>query len=445
VLRLTGAKMRYSHMPFLYPGGIAFASAPEDAHPVVWKLGLGKYIHSAGRLHTGLPEDIVECSPSMVDEGGGVHAVYFVAQLPTGYALHRLPVRGFVPIGPATPVSLADISGNIRAGTVNAFCRAADYAEAMTIAIHPHGHDVQYLPYDRIGLDSVARITFEYDRPWNLLISGGVAGASHTILYDAKEGRAFRIMVGDSGVYKGNVFNSRLAYAVKLPGAHEAREIRFAGPGEWRTEDVRPGAAPAMFVPLFNAEGNLPEAAPAAESAISSYRRQQRESLLASCRTGVYCAFCRGNHRLRKKLECLGIVDRDGNGCPRGLAWDVPPAALAAIRPGVAWTPSVWCERFMVGVTPAKCQQCIAIRNGGDPDAAARWLQRLAGLRRKMACASRVKTDARRIQECCGRPEKEIAVYHCTLRNVEAEPDDCWRCVDRTPPPLHESAGGAPC
>jgi len=154
---------------------------------------------------------------------------------------------------------------------------------------------------------------------------------------------------------------------------------------------------------------------------------------------------CRNHKATRADLETLGIVDRDGNGCPRGLAWDVPPAALAAIRPGSASTPPVWCERYMVGTTPAYCQQCVAIRQGGDPDTAARWLQRLAYRGRKMACSSRVKTDARRVQECCGRAEKEIAVYHCALRNVEAEPDNCWRCVDKTPPPALELAGDIAC
>jgi len=106
---------------------------------------------------------------------------------------------------------------------------------------------------------------------------------------------------------------------------------------------------------------------------------------------------------------------------------------------------TVWCERFMIGTTPAYCQQCIAIRNGGDPDAAARWLQRLADRRNGMACASRIKTDDRRAQVCCGQTEKLVAVYRCAVRDREVNSEDCRNCETRTPPSAPGPAGGWPC
>jgi len=99
------------------------------------------------------------------------------------------------------------------------------------------------------------------------------------------------------------------------------------------------------------------------------------------------------------------------------------PSALAAI----------WCERFMIGTTPDFCRRCISVRAGGDADAAARWLQRLADRRSGMACASRVKTDGRRVQECCGQTEKWVSVYRCAVRDMEVGPDDCRNCATRTP------------
>jgi len=263
-----------------------------------------------------------------------------------------------------------------------------------------------------------------------MLVSGRMGDVRHTVVHDFKTGETFRIRLADGrGVYKASVDGDRMAYAERLSEEFEARAIRFAFADDSWT--LKPLDTPKTRRARFTLS-------PAAETTIATtpsddMRRRHERCLRANCVVGKYCSMCRNHKSTRADLETLGIVDRDGNGCPRGLAWDVPPAALAAIRPGAARTPPVWCERFMLGTTPAYCQQCVAIRQGGDPDAAARWLQRLAGRGRKMACASRVKTDARRVQECCGRTEKEIAVYRCAFRNVEVEPDDCRNCAGRTP------------
>jgi len=430
----------FSHMPFLYPDGMLYAAAPEalDGAPARWKIQIEQGDGIGARLFTGLPRDIIECSPALARFLGGF-ALTFIGQRDGGYRFYRMEGPDLTSLSLAQPVEILGRSG-AHAGTVSAAFEAVDRPEVAGIEASAFRQSAVVIPYERFGLEEVARIAFEFARPWRMLVSGRMGDERHTVVHDFKTGEFFRIRLTDGrGVYKATIDGDRMAYAERLSEAFEAREVRFAfADDSWTLEPLdTPKPTRARFTVSPAAES---DATPA-----DDMRRRHERCLRANCAVGKYCSMCRNHKATRADLETLGIVDRDGNGCPRGLAWDVPPAALAAIRPGVARTPSVWCERFMIGVTPAKCQQCIAIRQGGDADAAARWLQRLADLRREMACASRMKTDARRVQECCGRAEKEIAVYHCTLRNVEAEPDDCRDCATRTLSPASAPAEDRPC
>jgi hypothetical protein len=332
-------------------------------------------------------------------------------------------------LSPTRPVEILGHPGG-HAGTVSGMFEAVDRPEVAGIEARAFGLPATVIPYDRFELEEVARISFEFERPWRMLVSGRQGGVWHTVVHDFKTSETARIRRADGrGVYKASIDGDRMAYAERLSEAFEAREIRFAfADDSWTLEPLESGASdPAKL---------------SAAAARLTIVKERDRCLRANCAVGRFCSVCRNHKNTRADLETLGLVDRDGHGCPRGLAWDAPPAALAAIRPGAAQPPPVWCERFMVGTTPAFCQQCVAVRQGGDPDTAGRWLQRMAGRRQKMACAARVKTASRRTQECCGREEHEVAVYHCAVRDAEAEPEDCRACRARTPP-VAEPAGGA--
>ena len=422
-----------THMPFLHPDGMVFAAAPEatDGAPASWKIHIEASGGIAARLLTGLPDDTVECSPALARFPGGF-ALTFIGQRDGEYRFYRMEGPDLASLSPALPAEILGRSG-AHAGTVSAVFEAVDRPEVAGIETSAFGQPAVVIPYERFGLEEVARLAFEIARPWRMLVSGRMGEERHTVVNDFKTGETFRIRLADGrGVYKASIDGDRMAYAERLSEAFEAREVRFAEAEGWALEPLDSGAPVSGM-------------APSAAATRSAFLKERERCLRANCTVGKFCSMCRNKSDIRADLETLGIVDRDGNGCPRGLAWDVPPAALAAIRPGAPQTPPVWCERFMVGTTPAYCQQCVAVRQGGDPDAAARWLQRLAWRGRKMACASRVKTDARRMQECCGRAEKEIAVYRCAIRDLEAEPDDCRNCPARTAPSASELAGDGPC
>ena len=435
-----------THMPFLHPDGMLYAAAPEATAgtPARWKIHIEPRGGISARLHTGLPKDMIECSPALARFPGGF-ALTFIGQHSGEYRFYRMEGPDLTWLSPARPVEILGHPG-AHAGTVSEAFEAVDRAEMAGIEVSVFGQPAVVIPYERFGLEEVARIAFEFARPWRMLVSGRIESEWHTFVHDFKTGEIFRIRLHDGrGVYKASIDGERLAYAERLSEDFEAREIRFVPDDGWTLEPFpasgsglreSPTAAYALDVPA--AERREPETD-------NSMRGQRGRCLRANCAVGKYCQVCRNHQGIRADLETLGIVDRDGNGCPRGLAWDVPPAALAAIRPGAARTPPVWCERFMVGTTPAYCQQCVAIRRDSDPDTAARWLQRLADRGRGMACVSRIKTDVRRLQECCGRAEKEIAVYWCAARDMEVEPDDCRNCAARTLPPAPEPAGDAPC
>ena len=419
----------WTHMPFLYPGGIVYAAAPvtSPGAPARWKLHVGRDMDSGQRLPTGLPEEAVECSPTLAWFPDGL-ALMFVGQLGGDYQFHRMVGPDLARLSPAVPWTIFGRPG-AHAGTISPAFTALDRPEVAGIEIAAFGQPAALFPYARFGLDEVARISFEYASAWRMLVSGRSGPEWQTLVYDLKTDGMFRVRLADGrGVYKASIDGDRMAYAERLSEAFEARAIRFANAGEWALE--------AFMVP---------DPGIVAETVAPDDTRVRREHCLrANCATGKFCALCRNHPDTRDDLAALGIVDRDGNGCPRGLAWGVPAVALAAIRPDVV--PEVWCERFMAGTTPAKCQRCIAVRQSGDADAAARWLQHLAGQRRAFACTARIKTDARRIQECCGRDEKEIAVYRCVTKNREVEPWNCRDCGERVAPTSIEPVGeDAPC
>ena len=422
----------HSHMPFLHPDGMLYAAAPEvsDGAPARWKIHIEPDGGICARLFTGLPSDVIECSPVLARFPGGF-ALTFIGQRDGYYRFYRMEGTGLTRLSPARPVDILGRSG-AHAGTTSSAFEAVDRPEVGGIEVSAFHQSATVIPYERFGLEEVARIAFEFAKPWRMLVSGRMGEERHTVVHDFKTGETFRIRLADGcGVYKASIDGERMAYAERLSENFEAREIRFAfAEGSWTLEPLEFGAS---------APPN------AAATVRRTFLKERERCLRANCAVGRFCSVCRNHKDTRTDLDTLGIVDRDGNGCPRGLAWDVPPAALAAIRPGTTGTPPVWCERFMIGTTPAKCQQCVAIREGDDADAAARWLQRLADRRRRMACASRVKTDARRVQECCGRTEKEIAVYRCAVRDAEVEPENCRACAKRTPPSSPEPAGDGSC
>jgi hypothetical protein len=408
----------FTHMPFLHPDGMIFAAAPEvqiDA-PARWKIHVAQDGGIGARLETGLPADMIECSPALARLPDGL-VLTFIGQREGDYRFYQMAGPDLAGLSPARPAEILGRSG-AHAGTVSGAFEAVDRPEVAGIEASAFKQPAFVIPYARFRLEEVARIAFEFDRPWRMLVSGRSGGEWHTVVHDFKTGEIARIRLTDGrGVYKASIAGGRLAYAERLSESFEARAIRFVEGDGWTLEPLEAGSAPS----------------PTGGAVFKSAVFMERERCLrANCAVGRYCQACRNHRGIRDDLETIGLVDRDGNGCPRGLAWDAPPAALAAVRPGATRTPPVWCERFMVGTTPAYCQQCVAIRTGGDPDAAARWLQRLAGRGRGMACVSRIKTDARRMQECCGRAEKEIAVYRCAVRDMEVEPDDCRNCAARS-------------
>lgn len=436
-----------AHMPFLYDDGVVFAAgdAPPDGGPVRWKLHFGSATESARPLATGLPDHVVECSPSLAADPGGVE-LYFVGQ--DGERLRFYVMRGHSVerLSRAVPMEILGRDG-AHAGTRGPSFAALDRPEAAGLEVSAFGALPSILSYARLALDGVARVTFEYARPWRMLASGPCGDEWHTTLYDFKTDVAFRVVLADgSGVYKASIHRDRLAYAARLSEAFEAREIRHADDGGWRLEPL-PAPAAAPLTRTFAAPATAMTATAFEPTFADEVKARRERTLRANCAVGSHCVVCRNHADTRFDLEALGLVDRDGRGCPRGLGWNVPEVALAAIRPfapggGVA---AVWCERFMVGTTPARCLECVNVRAGGDADAAARWLQGLADCRTAFACADRIKTDRRELQTCCGRSAKEVAVYACGRFGRDVTPDDCAGCVGRTASDAAPAPEAVPC
>lgn len=436
----------FTHMPFLLDDALVCAAAPtasEDT-PAGWKLHIGDGRTPGARLATGLSDDVIECSPALARMPDGLNLV-FIGQRDGEYRFYRMVGSDLSWMTPAKPIAILGRVG-AHAGAMNGAFAAVDRPEVSGVEVRAFGRPAAVLPYERLGLTSAARIAHEFARPWRMLVSGPLEGAWHTTLHDFKTDETFRVLLADgSGVYKASISGDRLAYAARLSEALEAREIRFAEYGEWRLEPL-PAPRKALSARMAPMTTTVGETTTAFNPVATDDVRTRRErTLRANCAVGSFCRVCRRHGETRADLEALGIVDRGGSGCPRGLPWDVSDAALDALRPFAPGgnEEAVWCERFMVGTTPARCQHCIEVRASGNADAAARWLQGLADKRAAFACAARKKTDARRIQTCCGREEKEVAVYACARRGGEVMPVDCGNCPDRAPDVYAEEA--VPC
>ena len=311
-----------------------FAAAPEmsTGTPARWKIHIEPAGGIGARLFTGLPPDMIECSPALARLPDGLHLT-FIGQRESEYRFYHMVGPDLARLSPSRPFDILGRPG-AHAGTISGAFEAVDRPEVAGIKVSAFGQTATVISYERFELEEVARIAFEFARPWRMLVSGRMGDERHTVVHDFKSGETFRVRLADGGgVYKASIDGDRMAYAERLSEVFEAREIRFAfAEDSWTLEPFETN------VPDPNAPPS------AAATAKSAFLKEHERCLRANCAVGKYCQVCRNHRDIRADLETLGIVDRDGNGCPRGLAWDVPPAALAAIRPGAARMPSV-CNR----------------------------------------------------------------------------------------------------
>jgi len=204
----------HTHMPFLHPDGMLYAAAPEakDATPALWKIHIEPMGGFTARLHTGLPADMIECSPALAWFPGGF-ALTFIGQRDGDYRFYRMEGSDLTSLSPAQPVEILGRPG-AHAGTVSSAFEAVDRPGVAGIEASAFGQPAVVIPYDRLGFEEVARIAFEFAKPWRMLVSGRMGDQWHTVVQDFKTGEVARIRLADGrGVYKASIDGDRLAHA----------------------------------------------------------------------------------------------------------------------------------------------------------------------------------------------------------------------------------------
>ncbi len=217
ISHLTDHGMR-SHMPFLAPGPegpVLFCC--RSSGDGLWKA---HYVGDDGlprRLHTGLTDDAVECSPAAWHDRSGWH-VSFIAGGMRGNRLFRLyRMDGATLDALSQPVALAQA----RSGFVYRDRMALGEAKDFVHITEPAEDQTLEFPGANI-----LRVGYRADQPELLLISGRRPDEPEpwTIEYDLTTGEQRRVVCDGRPAYKCAMLGDRVLYAERR-GGFEEREV----------------------------------------------------------------------------------------------------------------------------------------------------------------------------------------------------------------------------
>jgi len=244
-----------SHMPFLSPGGRgetfllhSLAPAISGDHSPRWKLHWMAEHTEPHRISTGLPDEVVECSPAAWHDGEGWHLTFIAggANDDPAYRLFRMAGPCLSRLGPPSP-----LRSFVRAGFQ--FRDRLVYADfEKTIHVRQ--------PFGDVDLEVpgvfILRVAYRADFPDKLLITGQPTsgGEVFTIEYDLATGQQDRLECDGHPAYKCTILGDDVLYAHRTGEDFEARHIR-SGLLARTPADVVRRVAPGTQEPAALAEG----------------------------------------------------------------------------------------------------------------------------------------------------------------------------------------------
>lgn len=207
--------------PSLRQDGPLAAGTDNSARYRLWKLFVKAGASGTPmRLETGLPDDAVECCPTVFRKNNQLR-VCFVAGLPSAsclaYHLYAMEGDSLTKLAPAQPVWRSAM--RVGCAGPDYFCIAE--ADGFTVA-ESQSATTRY----RCSLGRLARISFMAENPGNLLLTGiDTPTGAKTLVYGLRTGVVHEIQAGVP-VYKSSIFGKQLVMAQSTgPGIEPYRLV----------------------------------------------------------------------------------------------------------------------------------------------------------------------------------------------------------------------------